>query len=81
MRSYVIRPLQAALLPFAALAFSALPSAAQIRGFSDARAETQAFCEARLQELPSPEAFREHLRTVTQEPHPTGSEAQGRVAD
>ncbi len=81
MRSYVIRPLQAALLPFAALAFAALPSAAQIRGFSDARAETQAFCEARLQELPSPEAFREHLRTVTQEPHPTGSEAQGRVAD
>ncbi len=80
MRSYPTRPLLASLLPLALLLFVA-PSAAQIRGFSAARTETQAFCEARLQELPSPEAFREHLRTVTQEPHPTGSEAQGRVAD
>jgi N-acetylated-alpha-linked acidic dipeptidase len=37
-------------------------------------------CEVRLLELPQPAQFREHLRTVTAEPHPTGSAAQLRVA-
>jgi N-acetylated-alpha-linked acidic dipeptidase len=37
-------------------------------------------CEARLQQLPTTAAFREHLRTITAEPHPTGSAAQLRVA-
>jgi N-acetylated-alpha-linked acidic dipeptidase len=37
-------------------------------------------CEARLIELPTPAQFREHLRTITAEPHPTGSAAQLRVA-
>ena len=30
-------------------------------------------------QLPRPEQFREHLRIITQEPHPAGSEAQKRV--
>ena len=80
MHFYPTRSLMAGLLPLILLAHVA-PAVAQIRGFSAARAETQAFCEARLQELPSPAAFREHLRTVTREPHPTGSAAQSRVAD
>ncbi|CAN5708741.1 transferrin receptor-like dimerization domain-containing protein [soil metagenome] len=37
-------------------------------------------CEARLQELPRAETFRQHLRAITAEPHPTGSAAQLRVA-
>jgi N-acetylated-alpha-linked acidic dipeptidase len=37
-------------------------------------------CEARLQQLPTSAAFREHLRAITAEPHPTGSAAQLRVA-
>jgi N-acetylated-alpha-linked acidic dipeptidase len=37
-------------------------------------------CEARLLELPTPAQFREHLRAITAEPHPTGSTAQLRVA-
>jgi N-acetylated-alpha-linked acidic dipeptidase len=43
-------------------------------------AYSQAQCEAQLLSLPRPAQFREHLRTVTAEPHPTGSAAQLRVA-
>jgi N-acetylated-alpha-linked acidic dipeptidase len=37
-------------------------------------------CEERLMDLPQPAQFREHLRIITTEPHPTGSAAQLRVA-
>lgn len=50
-------------------------------GFTAARAQNQAFCEARFQELPTSEAFREHLRIVTSEPHPAGSAAQVEVGN
>lgn len=53
--------------------------AADLIGFSQALAETQLACEADFLALPAPASFREHLRTVTAEPHPTGSEAQIRV--
>lgn len=50
-------------------------------GFTSARALDQAVCEARFLELPSSEAFREHLRIVTSAPHPAGSEAQIEVGN
>ncbi len=48
-------------------------------GFSATGAAAQQICEDRFLGLPSSEGFREHLRTITAEPHPTGSEAQVRV--
>lgn len=54
-------------------------SATALAGFDPEGAEAQLACEARFLELPSSEAFRAHLETVTAEPHPTGSEAQVRV--
>lgn len=50
-------------------------------GFATTRATDQQRCEARLLELPTPAGFREHLRRVTAEPHPTGSAAQVRVGE
>lgn len=52
-----------------------------LTGFDPERIPAQLACEARLVELPRPEQFREHLRTITAEPHPAGSEAQRRVED
>ncbi|MCH1572217.1 MAG: M20/M25/M40 family metallo-hydrolase [Longimicrobiales bacterium] len=48
-------------------------------GFAADHAARQAFCEARFTELPSGDAFREHLRIITSTPHPTGSAAQVEV--
>lgn len=48
-------------------------------GFRPERVAEQLSCEAQLMELPQPQQFREHLRIITQEPHPAGSEAQRRV--
>ncbi|MGB0542815.1 MAG: M28 family peptidase [Longimicrobiales bacterium] len=50
-------------------------------GFTSARALEQGFCEARLLELPSSQAFREHLRIITSAPHPAGSAAQVEVGN
>ena len=66
----------------AAIVLIPVPAPAQDNaptGFSPERVAGQLSCEARLQELPQPEQFREHLRIITQEPHPAGSEAQRRV--
>ena len=52
-----------------------------LTGFTAARAVTQLACEARFLDLPRSESFREHLRTVTANPHPAGSAAQARVGD
>jgi N-acetylated-alpha-linked acidic dipeptidase len=49
-------------------------------GFAPAGLEAQQRCETRFLELPRPDQFREHLRTVTAAPHPTGSAAQLGVA-
>ncbi|MDE0260284.1 MAG: M28 family peptidase [Gammaproteobacteria bacterium] len=60
------------------------PAAAQepaLTGFTAARAATQLTCEARFLDLPRAESFREHLRTITENPHPAGSEAQVRVGE
>lgn len=48
-------------------------------GFVDATAARQAYCEARFTELPSGDAFREHLRIITANPHPAGSAMQVEV--
>lgn len=48
-------------------------------GFTSTSAARQAFCEARFVELPSGDSFREHLRIITANPHPTGSAAQVEV--
>jgi len=48
-------------------------------GFSAATAAKQAFCEASFLNLPSSDAFREHLRLITANPHPAGSPAQVEV--
>jgi len=48
-------------------------------GFTATNAGRQAYCEARFLELPSGDAFREHLRLITANPHPTGSAAQVEV--
>ncbi len=45
-------------------------------GFTARTAARQAYCEARFLELPSSDAFREHLRIITANPHPAGSAAQ-----
>lgn len=48
-------------------------------GFTAQTAARQAYCEARFLELPSSDAFREHLRIITANPHPAGSAAQVEV--
>ena len=48
-------------------------------GFVTANAAREAFCETRFLELPSGDTFREHLRIITANPHPTGSAAQVEV--
>ena len=66
----------------AVLALPAAPAAQEPpapTGFSPDRVAGQLSCEARLMELPQPAQFREHLRVITQDPHPAGSEAQRRV--
>lgn len=59
---------------------AAVVQEAALPGFSDAALGLHAPCEARLLELPRSDRWREHLRTITSEPHPTGSEANRRVA-
>ncbi len=54
---------------------------ATLTGFSAEQGERQLFCEARFLQLPQGASFREHLRTITSEPHPAGSEAQVRVGE
>jgi N-acetylated-alpha-linked acidic dipeptidase len=61
-----------------ALAQSTVEISAPV-GFTATSAARQAFCEARFVELPSGDAFREHLRIITANPHPTGSAAQVEV--
>lgn len=68
-------PLPAQASPPAPDAVRSLPT-----GFTAERAEFHAPCEARLLELPTGEDWREHHRRITAEPHPTGSEANRRVA-
>ncbi|NQW04937.1 MAG: M20/M25/M40 family metallo-hydrolase [Acidobacteria bacterium] len=48
-------------------------------GFAPTTAARQAYCEARFLELPASDAFREHLRIITANPHPAGSAAQVEV--
>ena len=48
-------------------------------GFTTVSGLRQAYCEARFVDLPSGDAFREHLRIITANPHPTGSAAQVEV--
>ena len=57
------------------------PQEPTLHGFTEDRAATQLACEARFLELPRSESFREHLRTITAEPHPAGSAAQERVGE
>ena len=57
------------------------PQEPTLRGFTEDRASTQLACEARFLELPRSTSFREHLRTITAEPHPAGSAAQVRVGE
>ncbi len=52
-----------------------------LTGFTAQRAAIQLACEARFLELPRSDAFREHLRTITANPHPAGSAAQARVGE
>ena len=52
-----------------------------VAGFAAASQDAQLACEDRFLTLPSSDGFREHLRTITAEPHPTGSEAQVRVGE
>ena len=74
------------LLVAAVLAAGSAPAPAPaqeagLTGFTAARAATQLTCEARFLDLPRAESFREHLRTITENPHPAGSEAQVRVGE
>jgi N-acetylated-alpha-linked acidic dipeptidase len=48
-------------------------------GFAASNAARQAFCEAAFIDLPSGDAFREHLRIITANPHPAGSAMQVEV--
>jgi N-acetylated-alpha-linked acidic dipeptidase len=78
----MIRPrslLLALLLVSAPAAAAQEASPEPLVGFTAGSTEAQAFCEARFLDLPSGEAFREHLRILTAAPHPTGSRAQREV--
>ena len=50
-------------------------------GFTATRALEQSRCEDLFLELPSSQAFREHLRIMTAAPHPAGSQAQIEVGN
>ena len=54
---------------------------ASLTGFTADRAATQLACEADFLQLPSSDGFREHLREITREPHPTGSARQVEVGE
>ena len=69
------------LLLFAPATVSAQASTDPYVGFTSARAQNQASCEAQFLELPSSQSFREHLRIITSAPHPAGSEAQVEVGN
>lgn len=66
---------------FAFIVFAAplAVNAQSLTGFSPATVEDQLACEARLQALPSSEAFRTHLRELTKEPHIGATPANDRV--
>ena len=73
-------PIRHALCTLAVLLLAA-PSAAQsLTGFTPDQAEPQRTCEAQLLEHPQPETFRRHLKRLTREPHPAGSDANAQVA-
>lgn len=60
---------------------TAAPQEPALTGFTAARASEQAVCERHFLEEPRSESFREHLRAITERPHPAGSEAQRRVGE
>ena len=70
-----------AILAAGGLTLVALSQEPTLTGFTDDRAASQLACEARFLELPRSESFREHLRTITENPHPAGSAAQARVGE
>jgi len=77
-RTFVAIPLLVAMS--APALFAQVPVAINAPvGFSARNAGRQAYCEARFLELPSSDSFREHLRIITANPHPTGSAAQVEV--
>jgi N-acetylated-alpha-linked acidic dipeptidase len=79
-RTRLVPALALLAIPFAeAVLAQELGSADPLPGFSAERSVEQARCEARFLELPSSDAFREHLRIITSNPHPTGSQAQVEV--
>ena len=70
-----------AILGAGGLTLVALSQEPTLTGFTEDRAASQLACEARFLELPRSESFREHLRTITENPHPAGSAAQARVGE
>ena len=70
-----------AILGAGALTLVALSQEATLTGFTEDRAALQLACEARFLEMPRSASFREHLRTITENPHPAGSAAQARVGE
>ena len=86
MRSTASRTLKsltiaAALLAGAGPTLTPAPQTPTLTGFTAQRASWHLACEQRFLELPRSDAFREHLRTVTENPHPAGSAAQARVGE
>ena len=67
------------MYPLVLLLLAALPLAAQtpLRGFSTANGQRQAALEERLKAVPQADRVREYIRTMSEEPHHTGS-ARGR---
>ena len=70
-----------ALVVAAGVTFAITAQDPALTGFTDERADWHAVCERRFLELPRGDSFREHLRTITEHPHPAGSEAQARVGE
>ena len=60
---------------------STTPQTPALPGFTARRASWHLACEQRFLELPASGSFREHLRTITEHPHPAGSAAQARVGE
>lgn len=73
--------LPALALALCLTAFSPVARAQNLSGFSPGNAKRQAGIEARLLTLPQPAAYRQHLETLTREPHLAGSPENRRVAE
>jgi N-acetylated-alpha-linked acidic dipeptidase len=67
---FITRPL---LLTLATLLVAAVPTPADLRGFSPTASRIERDWEAKFNAIPSPDSMREHMRLLSARPHHVGS--------